>query len=70
MSDINEVDIVEEVRGNEFLSSVREEIRTSPQTYERMCRGLYAYAFHTISFLDLIQSWEQLLQIAPASECN
>jgi hypothetical protein len=33
--------------------------------WERMVRALYAYKFGTISFLDMLETWENALGIEP-----
>jgi hypothetical protein len=37
----------------------------SVDTYERMCALLYAYRFGTISFLELLDKFEEMLNIRP-----
>jgi hypothetical protein len=37
----------------------------SIEAYERMCAALYAYRFGTISFLDLLTRFEEILGIEP-----
>lgn len=47
------------------VSEVEPPIYPPQSPYEHMCRALYANGFGTIGFLDLIDRFEEALQIKP-----
>jgi hypothetical protein len=50
---------------NEAPKAKEPPIEIPQHAYEAMCRALYAYRFGTISFLELLDKFEEVLNIRP-----